>query len=416
MLNFRTNLILLVLVVGIFIWALFELFSLRFERGDTYAPYSSYRAAPTGCKVLYESLNSMKGLQVKRLLRPIDEIEDVSKTVMLITNVSEINHLSAPGLESYVQRGGNVLIFCAPLEMNRAKYLGSERTRSTPVKLESEPEKDIIDKSKKAKKESAKDDETCKCDGGKGDKDDKICKSTGGLSKLLDKIMLIKRKYPHQMPIPAQANEQLKALSLPEINIYSHAYLELDGTSWEELYRAREKTMMVKAKYGRGTVIVSAASYFISNEAMLKEPPVELYAWLIGNRPGVIFNELVHGQGNTHNIAWLAGKYRLGLLLFNLLLVVVLYVWRSFFSSANIQQEKYKSRELQISSTVGLEKLLRKNISLNMCLPTCLDEWRKQKALTLGKQSDEELLQDTDPSGWQLNVDYNKIVKIINKQ
>lgn len=421
MIKRNANFILILLVVGIFGWALLELFSLRFERGDTYAPYSSYRANPTGCKVLYQSLNSMGAIQSERLLRPLTELNDVTDSVMLITNVSKIDNLAKlPGLASYLRRGGNLLIFCAPLKMPRVEFAQTDNSNFMGYKIYLKSKKNVP---KKPKHENSHTDQKREkhrgLDKQKSDPATYVAEdmlSPGrGLNKLLGGISLKQRKRPYRMPIAGQMTATAIA-SLPAIDIYSYGYLKVNMTAWQELCRARGKSMMVKAKYGRGTVMVSATSYLISNEGMLKTPPVELVAWLIGNRRRVIFNELVHGQSKVHNIAWLVGKYRLPLLLGNLLLIVALYVWRSFCSSANIQQEKHKSDDDKISSTCGLEKLLRKNISRHRLLAVCLAEWHKQPAIPSGKYTDDELLPATARNERQLQVDYNEIVKLINKQ
>ena len=402
----KTNLILMVLGGAIFAWALFALFALRFERGDTYAPYSSYRANPTGCKVLYESLNSMGGIQAERLLRPINEVVDVTDTVMLLTNVSKINNLTdLAGFESYLRRGGNVVIFTAPLKMKtNTDFMGRK------IDQPKNKTKSAVEQSNSEKPLNREKDKASGPNGKKGD-----YSPPTALEKLLSRINHKQRKYPHRMPIVGQPDEQLKSLIMPEIAIYSHGYLTFVEECWQKLYSSRKHTMMITAKYGRGTVIISAASYFISNEAMLKNPPVKLLSWLIGDRHRIIFNELIHGQANQHNIAWLVSKYRLSILLFNLLLVVVLYIWKSFFSTANYRQEEYQDGSSQLSSTFGLAKLLRKNISPGNLLTTCLAEWRKDRVMAVGKQSDAELLEATDPKGRQLKIDYNNIVEAISK-
>ncbi len=432
----KLNLVLLITAGGVFAWSLFGLFALRFERGDTYAPYSSFRADPKGCKVLYESLDNLAGVEAERLLRPIAEIEDVDKTVMLITNVSDIDDLSdIKGLNSYLQCGGNILIFCAQVQRPTIKTLKTANhawSRKFLLKKVKEQAKKVEEQAKKGKEQAKKVEEEDK----KGKEEDKkveedkptvkndksACEIKDNDDKtlyypqILNTISLEKRQHPHRMPILAQPDEQLKPLALPEIDIYSHGYLKFTDDRWQNLYSARKQIIMIKGEYGRGTVIVSAASYFISNEAMLKNPPVKLLTWLIGDRRRVIFNELVHGNSNQHNIAWLVGKYRLPVLLFNLLLVMMLFVWRSFYSSVNFQQEQYKSSKAELSSTSGLAKLLRKNISPSNLLSTSLTEWRKDRIVAIGKHTDAELLAATDPKGRQLKVDYNNIVSLINKR
>jgi hypothetical protein len=356
-----------------------------------------------GCKVLYESLANLNDIESDRLLRPIDEITDVTDSVMLLTNVRKISALAnLAGLKNYLQRGGNILIFTKPLKLKEThnfmgKKIDQTAAKTTPKSTTEKKLKktDHIDKNSQS--------------------DDSPSSANPTFNKLLSSIKLTQRDHPYRMPILAQPDEQLKALALPEIAIYSHGYLKFTSSAWQPLYQARLRKLLATAQYGRGTIIVSATSYFISNEAMLKKPSVKLLSWLIGDRHRVIFNELIHDQANRHNIAWLVGKYRLSILLFNLLLVIVLFIWKSFFSTVNYQQEEYQAGSVHLSSTFGLAKLLRKNISPRKLLTTCLTEWRKERIMTIGKHSDAELLAATDPKGRQLKTDYNNIVELINK-
>ena len=42
-------------LVGAFLYGVARLYALRFEVGDVYAPYSTYRADPLGTGALYEA-------------------------------------------------------------------------------------------------------------------------------------------------------------------------------------------------------------------------------------------------------------------------------------------------------------------------------------------------------------------------
>ena len=61
-------------------WGLWQLFTIRFETGDVYPPYSSLRADPLGTKALHDSLNSLNALRVGRNFRPLGRFADPRNT------------------------------------------------------------------------------------------------------------------------------------------------------------------------------------------------------------------------------------------------------------------------------------------------------------------------------------------------
>ena len=69
---FRTTVLvslLIILALGIY-----RLFTLRFEAGDVYAPYSSLRTDPLGCKALYDAFDLLPGVKVERHYLDLDDL------------------------------------------------------------------------------------------------------------------------------------------------------------------------------------------------------------------------------------------------------------------------------------------------------------------------------------------------------
>ena len=58
-----------VVLVGALIYGLVQLFTLRFERGDVYPSYSTFRADPLGAKALHDALAESRGFEVQRNFR-----------------------------------------------------------------------------------------------------------------------------------------------------------------------------------------------------------------------------------------------------------------------------------------------------------------------------------------------------------
>ena len=73
-----------VVVCAAFAYGVVTVFTERFARGDTYPPHSSLRADPLGCKVLHDSLLRLRGIAVARNSRPLSELPDPRRTVLLM--------------------------------------------------------------------------------------------------------------------------------------------------------------------------------------------------------------------------------------------------------------------------------------------------------------------------------------------
>ncbi len=396
------NRIITMVIIGIaslFIWALFDSFALRFERGDIYPPYSSFRSDPVGCKVLFDSLKLLPNIRVKRLLRPINEISNTDNSVMIITGIQNLNRLSrVRGLNSYLLRGGKLLIFCHPIKR--------ERQEVSFIKISSKADHN---------KGKAKPDITS---------NKQLNKSRSAVATVTAAEKNLPLKHPpfqylslklrhklYRLPLTAEPTAELRQAAMPSLPLYTYGYLKIYDRAWHTLYRCHNRPVIIQAQYSTGSVTVSAASYFIANEAMLKSPPVKLLAYLIGDRKQIIFNEQLNGVEQQHNIAWLIKKYHLPLLLLNLLTVALLYAWRSIFSSANhIQRpQAYQLQQEQFSVTSGLTKLLRRHIAPAQLLPQCLTEWRRQPDPK--KMVDERQLQKYSAASGSNVERYNAIVE-----
>src|SRR4028118_812068 len=71
----RLSFALLFVVLGAgFVYALAHLFALRFETGDIYPPYSSWRAEPLGTKGLADALAELPNVKVQRNVERIPKL------------------------------------------------------------------------------------------------------------------------------------------------------------------------------------------------------------------------------------------------------------------------------------------------------------------------------------------------------
>jgi len=158
---------------------------------------------------------------------------------------------------------------------------------------------------------------------------------------------------------------------------------------WRTVYERDGKAVMVERSIGDGTIVLSALSYFVSNEAMRDERHPELLLWVVGDEKRVVFDELHHGIMEQHGIATLARKYRLHWLGAGLLVLAGLFVWKNGVSLVPADSGTHVTLGGPVAegkgSASGLVNLLRRNIAGETVLRTCVDEYEKSAGRCDGK-------------------------------
>jgi hypothetical protein len=163
--------------------------------------------------------------------------------------------------------------------------------------------------------------------------------------------------------------------------------------AWQTIYSRGTNPVVVERKFGRGTVVIATDSYFVSNEAMLKDRHADFLAWLVGSSKTVVFDEAHLGTVETSGVSGLMRKYRLYWFIAGLILLAALFIWKNTLSlvppHAEQRQEGYITGK---EAAAGFVNLLRRNIPMSSLLETCFDEWRKSAAQS-GKYSKARLQQ-----------------------
>ena len=353
-------LLLLALVCG-----LAQLFVLRFEAGDVYPPYSSLRTDPLGAKALHDSLASLGSLAVGRNHRPLEKLGDRGPLTLFWLGevqefLGEVTEDFARNLEAIAARGGRLVVAFEPVNRDTA-----------------EPKKIL------KKKESAKD--AKKNDAAKGKKRSRI-------EEELKLVSLSKRwglraahaRLPRDrddVTEPADATLETGGELPPVVSWHTSLYFTDLGKPWRVVYARDGRAVLIERPFGRGTIVLSADSYLLSNEAMNDERQPALLAWLVGANREVVFNESHLGVREESGVMTLAWQYRLHGLFAGLLLLTVLFIWQSVARFVPPAGDEAESRDGGSAegrdSTTGLANLLRRSISPGELAGLCLDEWKK---------------------------------------
>jgi hypothetical protein len=379
--------IMLCALAAALVFEVVQLFQLRFESGDVYPPYSSLRSDPLGTMALFESLQAIPELNVERDRRATDVLPRSGGLTYLATSRAEWMAMSEETfheIETFLKSGGRFVVTFYPVA----------RRPPAPPRPRKEPEEE--------------------------DKDKK--KSPRELWGMNIEIMDLKAGAETFVP---EVVEQDGSLPLPQTLTWHSGIVLTDlDPAWKAIYKRGSDPVVIERTFGGGTAVIATDSYFLSNEAMLKERQPALLSWLIGPNREIMFDEEHLGIVESPGVATLIRRYRLTWLVVGLLVVAGLYVWKN--STSLVPKPTEAVREAHIEgrdSAAGFVNLLRRSIGVDEVLAACFAEWRKsatQGALSTEKIAAAESAYQTERSLPKKERDsvraYNTISNILRRK
>ncbi len=144
----RLSTFLLLLFLGAMAYALVQLFLLRFETGDVYPPMSSLRSDPLGTMVLFESLQRLPDIEVRRDMHagnrpPPGENTTYFHLGALIGQWREMPRDSVFAVERFLAQGGRLVVAFSPVgpELPKTELSAKEKKRRAYEKKKEDEEK-----------------------------------------------------------------------------------------------------------------------------------------------------------------------------------------------------------------------------------------------------------------------------------
>jgi hypothetical protein len=346
------------IVTALFIYGATHLLILRFEKGDVYPPYSSYRSDPLGTKAFYEALGLLRGVETMRQVEPLQERSGLSETTLFLFGVRAprfpaMQQASVKALEEGVLGGGRIVI------------------SFVPTHAEPEPP------SKEKKREECLQEDADK----ENDEEEEL---------LGMEIVDLARRWGVKAELSVKRDTEA-SLSIPEKGLpsslpwHSTLVFEPQDSAWRILYTRAERPVLIERSYGRGSIVLSSDSFFLSNEAMKRERYPQLLSWLCGPHRKIVFDETHLGVSKSPGIATLLRKYGLAPFLISLIVLALLAIWKQTARLVPVYEEKEKATvDAGKDAFTGFTNLLRRNIPPDALLSTCLEEWKR--SFTHGKQ------------------------------
>ncbi len=393
--------VIMALLLLFFVVGVARLFILRFESGDVYPAYSSLRSDPLGTRALYESLENIDSVMVGRNYRPLESLEFEPGTTFFYFGSSASGNDWVPEklvkvFDRLTQSGGRLVLTFLPVTKSNS---------AAPPRENSESQR---------------------AEGGRGSKD-------SGPDKLVSikKHWGIGLAFKENLPLKDDKHLAIEATStrtdLPAvISWHTNLYFDLFENVWQPLYSYEGLPLIVERSYGKGSILLCADSFFISNEALWSERHPQLLVWLIGGNSKIIFDETHLGVYKQPSVAQLLRHYRFHWFFAALVVLALLFIWKSTSYFVPPPQDDDLAGADVVSEkdyTQGLIALLRRNIAGSQVLQVCAREWeqtfKKNPRIRAAAFEHVKGIIETESNASKKSKDpvpgYQKISKVINR-
>jgi hypothetical protein len=371
------------LAVAGFIFGVWELMRLRFETGDIYPPYSSLRTDPLGAKAYFHSLKQLPALEVSRNYLPLKKLAETKNATVFYLGVE-------PGFSYFAIEDENKL---DEKDEQKKDSAGEKKDKKKKDKTKRKIEKNNKKKSGPCETCCASSDDSAKPLVEFVRKGGRLVFSLRPAGRgwcLSHELLSLALEFDFSLGVAqhsvSHGADGLKAGwdgwdDLPKVSWHSRLYFSELGPAWEKVLVCDHGPVLIERKFGKGSVVISTDSYFLSNEALVAERHPELLARLVGENRRIIFDETHLGVAEAPGIATLGRRYNLGGPLVVVLFLAGLFLWKnvpSFVPRDPTRIERLGGGSIAgKSSAEGLGCLLRKTIPARRLLSVCFKEWRR---------------------------------------
>lgn len=373
--NRRVLLVSFLILLTVFVVGVVQLFVLRFEGGDVYPAYSTLRADPLGAKALYESLEDLPNIRAVRNYQTTTKVADASKGTWFYLglrsgNIRSFDKKTMDAFEEIANKGSRLFVSFAPEDKEPKKRKKVEGADAEGTQ-ERDQGKDFAESNDK--NGAAGEDATWRSSG--------LVAMTDQWGFGVDNARLGNPSMEHSSATLTENNQILLPGSIRWLTTL--IFDELDE-AWRVIYSRDGHAVLMERPWGEGTIVLSADSYFISNEALMTHRYPKLLSWLLSDNKTAVFDETHFGVTENIGVVALGRKYRLHGLFFGLLVLAALYAWKNasgfvpvhFSGGGGLSHGEDLLVEGKDASA-GFINLLRRAVASKDILAVCFQEWKK---------------------------------------
>jgi hypothetical protein len=351
----------IVITITLFLYGVITLLMMRFQVGDVYPPYSSYRSDPLGTKAFYEALGLLPGVETVRNVKPLTNQSGLAESTILFFGMytrdfTGMDANTVQAVEDALREGGRIVVTFVPTH-------AKPPPPATKEEIFEPPQKDAGDQHNGEEKQEP---------------------------YRTDYINLTER-WSVDTELSAETSREAH-LRVPERHLppslvwHSTLVFKPQDSVWRTIYTMAGRPVLIERSYGKGSIIMASDSFLLSNEAMKSTRYPHLLTWLCGDHDRIIFDETHLGIAKHPGIATLLRKYGLAPFFLALIVLALLAIWKQSFSLVPAHDE---AQGMMVNPgkdyVTGLTNLLRRNIPSSNILKACLEEWKR--SFTHGKQN-----------------------------
>jgi hypothetical protein len=170
---------------------------------------------------------------------------------------------------------------------------------------------------------------------------------------------------------------QVRLAVSTEKNRPSQLYFS-EAQGWSPLGRVGARLVAVERPFGKGTVVLLAASGDFSNQSTVAQDRLPEVTTALGGSSRIVFDESHLGIAESGSVVGLARRFRMMGMAAGLAICAALFIWRnasSFPPPENAGQSSSPAALAGRTSAAGLLTLLRKNIPPRELTAACWQEW-----------------------------------------
>lgn len=378
--------VILALIFALFVWGLVHLFTLRFERGDIYPPYSTLRSDPLGCRALYDALTDL-GLSVSRHRSSLPSLETGEPATLFFIGDRPQGSRALPQalyqpLADFLEAGGRLVICFFPQQSQSAT---DESSSDDPDQTGDEPSAEKTDHEAETPTEGPDKDPDPDPTEDPEDPPPAPRIRTVDLNAIwgFETHDHAKDQAPESALVQESFQARLGSKTLPWHSTRVFSDLAPD---WQVVARLDDRPVIISRAMGRGQLIFCTDSYLLSNEGLKNDLSPGFLSWLIGDHPRIIFDESHLGIQMRPGIATLIRTYDLDGVVAAFFLMALLFVWKN--ASPLVPSKDRPAGAGAISDrdqASGLSSLFKRHIPPGDLLTVCVDAWAR--AFVTGHQS-----------------------------
>ena len=361
----RLALVALLLLVAGFTAGLVLLARERYARGDGYPAGSSYRTDPLGTRALHDALGEIDRVTVRRHVGPASGLTGGAGTVVMLLAADDALGSYDPDLvravETIALAGGRVVVSLATPTVNWFDAIDDDEDEDAKEQPDGAGKKTDADAKKPAEGE----------------------KQGAAPSQPPPPPPLGARWGFTSQPCPKGIEPT--AAALPVESIAKEADLPWRGggclerlsAPWLPLYTRQGHVAVAERPFGKGSLVLLADGYVLSNEALLFDPRPAVIARLLGPARTVLFEESHHGVRERPGVAALFARYHLRGALAVIALLFALWAWWAATPHVPAAGAAGAPPRAGREAALGLLGLLRRGLPPARLMAICVEEWRK---------------------------------------